>query len=67
MDVYLKYRLCVMNYFFAEWSESSINLKKLKRKTEVDKLIYECFKSKTNVPNTAKEVDIFLSTLYEQL
>lgn len=67
MEVYQKYRMMVINYFYSEWYDSCINLKKLKTKTELDKLIYSCYKENVNVPNAAKEIEIFLQTLYEQL
>lgn len=57
-----RYMMSVLSYYRSEWTEISDNDKNYRFlvTTELEHLIKGCMKRGTNIPNAAKEVDIFL-------
>lgn len=65
---YLWYRTTVLAYYRCEWTGVSDDDHeyKIRLTADLDGLIKQCFRDKMNVPNTAKQIEIFLLTMKEQ-
>lgn len=59
------YIMAVLNYYRSEWTEISDDdfEYKLVLTNELKELLWACMRRKTNIPNAAKEVEIFFSLL----
>jgi len=59
------YMMAVLNYYRSEWTDISDDdvEYKLVLTDELKELLWACMRRKTNIPNAAKEVEIFFSLL----
>ena len=59
------YIMAVLNYYRSEWTDISDDdfEYKLVLTNELKELLWACMRRKTNIPNAAKEVEIFFSLL----
>lgn len=58
-----RYIISVLNYYRSEWTDVSDddNKYQLIVTDELENILLSCIRSKMNIPNAAKEVEIFLS------
>ena len=62
-----KYKEAVLNYFRMEWAGPDCEDLVLEFRDEIDEIIKHCRMNGENAPNTAKEVEIFLQLVREDL
>ena len=65
---YSWYRMAVLSYYRGEWTsvEDNDSSYKIKLTIDLDTLIRQCFEDKMNVPNAAKQIEIFFMAMKEQ-